>query len=283
MSKDNLWIINPWPVKHLLQFINLWEKLWSYLQHACLVTWPFDTLPQDGLKGGPPTGWECTHWEQQSRSQITKQRLREEPQRDHHEDRTRRRRHRRAGPRMDIRGRPRGGKAHLFGLSLKSKKIQIHVLLSLVLSPFWFSAPLAGKRPDFLSGGSQKAAGAVSQRRRHGAAKPPTPDQPRVAVQRPHAPAGVCAPVQAEERLCIVRQAGWEWRRQRIQTPVITEWKCSSAELHHLLFFFSHCSRRSFGPLWDLRLRRLRRLLDTPWTSRAPLVLRPSSASDLWF
>lgn len=68
---------------------------------------------------------------------------------------------------------------------------------------------LAGKRPEFFSGGCQKASGAVGERQRRGTAKPPTSGQPCVAVQRPHAPTGVCTPLQAAERLCVVRQAGW--------------------------------------------------------------------------
>lgn len=76
-------------------------------------------------------------------------------------------------------------------------------------SPSVLRLCLAGKWPDFFSGGCQKASGDVSQRQRPGSTKPPTSGQPCVAVQRPHAPAGVCAPLQAEERRCVVRQTGW--------------------------------------------------------------------------
>lgn len=105
MSDENLWIINPRPVKHLLQFINLWEKLWSYLHLNSHMT--TGVLLQSSLKGGSRRDGNA-HTEHNSAAvKELKQRLGEEPQPDRHEDRNRRRRHHRTGPRVDIRGCPR--------------------------------------------------------------------------------------------------------------------------------------------------------------------------------
>lgn len=98
-------------------------------------------------------------------------------------------------------------------LKQKSKStcwVRVRVFIGSVHPDSLCRLRLAGKRPDFFSGGCQKASGAVSQRQRqrHGATEPPTSGQPGVAVQRPHAAAGVCAPVQAEERLSVLHQTG---------------------------------------------------------------------------
>lgn len=43
------------PVKHLSLLINPWEKLCSYLQHTCMVTWPPRRCCRSALKGGAGT------------------------------------------------------------------------------------------------------------------------------------------------------------------------------------------------------------------------------------
>lgn len=161
MSKENLWIINLLPIKHLSLLINPWEKLWSYLQHACLVTWPPTLCCGTVQKEAPDTTGMHTlsTTELDSSIQRTKQRLREEPQPDHHEDRTRCRCHHCAGPWMDIRGCPRWGKVHLpgplgFRLSSEQKQTSKSTCCFRGLSPLWFSVwhtPFSSRRTDWLS------------------------------------------------------------------------------------------------------------------------------------
>lgn len=89
----------------------------------------------------------------------TKQRLREEPPPDHHENRARHHRYHCAGPRMDIRGCPCWGKVHPpgplgFHLSSEQKRTSKSTCCSRRLSPLWFSVwqtPSSSRRTAWLS------------------------------------------------------------------------------------------------------------------------------------
>lgn len=246
MSKENLWIINLLPIKHLSLLINPWEKLWSYLQHACLVTWP-PTLCCGTVQKEAPAQRECTHWAPPSSTAAFK-----EPSKGSEKNHNL------------ITMRTALAAVAIVVLALGWTSEAVHVEVKCTCPALWasvsllnrsrlqnppvafggwahFGSPsdirlfLPGERTDFLTGGRQEASGAVSEPRRDGSTEPPTPGQHHVPMQRPHAPAGVCEPLQAEERLRVLRQTGWVLAPA--DRPVIRLWECMLAERQYLLFF----------------------------------------------